>query len=285
MRRSAVKPTNMPAVVPFSRIVVLMNGREHVASLLDCVAGWAQHGARVRVVAIAAMAGRPSDGDAGSLAAQGFSRRIILAATVDAACETLARRGIEAKREILERNEGEGQTEAFARAMRAWQADLAIGAPSNPVALAGSTCRSILVLPEPFARRCQVPPRRIFVASDGSAASAVAVREAARVAVAGAAVRVGYLACDPASARHPEDFDAVVLEAQHDGDAASHAIFEAARQWRADLLVLGTRGGHEGGRWRYGSVAADVAQRTVLPLLLVPQISDHSSLAVVSGLH
>lgn len=287
MRRSATQSTNMPVVAPFSRIVVLMTGREHVASLLDCVAGWAQYGARVRVVITA---GGPSDGaladgGAGSRPAQGFARRIILSATVDAACETLASRGIEADREILELREGEGQTEAFARAVRGWQADLAMGAPSNPVALAGSTDRPVLVLPEPFAHRCRVPPQRIFIASDGGAASAAAVREAARVAVAGAAIRVGYLACDPASARHPEDFDAVVLAAQHEGEGASHAIVEAALQWRADLLVLGTRGGHEGGRWRFGSVAADVAQRTVLPLLLVPQTSQHPALAAAGGIH
>ncbi|WP_433704837.1 universal stress protein [Paraburkholderia sacchari] len=274
----------MPVVAPFSRVVVLMTGHEHVASLLDCVAGWAQHGARVRVC-IAATASGPADAKAGTRAAHDAVKRIPLRATVDAACETLARRGIEAHPEILERNEGEGQTEAFARAMCAWQADLAIGAPSDPVALAGAAACSVLVLPQPFARRCQVPPQRIFVASDGSAASAVAVRQAARVAPAGAVLRVGYLACDPASARHPEDFEAVVLPARHDGDAAAHAIVEAALQWRADLLVLGTRGGHEGGRWRFGSVAAEVAKRTVLPLLLVPQLSGPASLAGASGIH
>ncbi|CAM2188760.1 Universal stress protein [Paraburkholderia sacchari] len=284
MRRSAIRSIGMPVVAPFSRVVVLMTGREHVASLLDCVAGWAQHGARVHVC-IAATAPGSADAEAGARAAQDAVKRISLSATVDAACETLARCGIEAHPEILERNEGEGQTETFARAMRVWQADLAIGAPSDPVALAGASACSVLVLPQPFARRCRVPPQRIFVASDGSAASAVAVRQAARIAPAGAALRVGYLACDPASARHPEDFEAVVLPARHDGDAAAHAIVEAALQWRADLLVLGTRGGHEGGRWRFGSVAAEVAQRTVLPLLLVPQLSGPASLAGASGIH
>jgi len=282
MRHSVEGSIDTPVVAPFSRIVALMTGREHVASLLDCVAGWAQRGVRVRVAGLACA---PSDGDGGPRDAQGISRRIIFAATVDAACETLARRGIEADKEILEPDPGVAQTETFARAVRAWQAELVIGSPLNPVALAGSTGCSVLMLPQPFARRCQVPPQRIFVASDGSAASALAVREAARVAGPGAAVRVGYLACDAAAARHPDDFDAVVLEAQHDNEGASHAIVAAALQWRADLLVLGTRGGHEGGRWRYGSVAADVAQRTVLPLLLVPQASQHSVLAAVSGIH
>ncbi|WP_321788315.1 universal stress protein [Paraburkholderia sp. J94] len=215
---------------------------------------------------------------------------LILGATVEAACETLARHGIEVQGAVLEPDGGGGQTEALAHAMRAWRADLAIGAPPNAVALAGAADCSVLVLPEPFARRCRVPPQRIFVASDGSAASAIAVREAARVAAAGAAVRVGYLACDPVKARHPEDFDAVVLERppnelQHEGASISREIVEAALQWHADLLVLGTRGGHEGARWRFGSVAADVARRTVLPLMLVPQTVGYSAFSAVSSIH
>lgn len=284
MRRWVAKTDSVPTVPPFSRIAVLMTGREHVVSMLDCVADWAQPGASVCVVGLT---WPPPDGEAGSQTqpAQGFSRHIVLSAIVDAAREALARRGIDADKVILEPDTNTSQTETFARAVRASRAELVIGSPSNPVALAGSTDRPMLVLPETFARRCHVPPQRIFVASDGSAASAVAVREAARIAAPGAAIRVGYLACDPAAARHPEDFEAVVLDAQHDGDAVSHAIVEAALQWRSDLLVMGTRGGHAGGRWRYGSVAADVTQRTVLPLLLVPQTAQRPALAAACGLH
>lgn len=282
MRRSLARSANTPVVAPFSRIVVLMTGHEHVASLLDCVVGWAQRGTQVCVAGLACPA---SNENAGSQAVQRVSRRIILAATVDAACETLARHGIGADKTILESDTGAGQTETLARAVRACQAELAIGSPPNPVALAGATGRSVLVLPEPFARRCRVPPRRIFVASDGSAASALAVREAARVAAPGAAVRVGYLACDPALALHPEDFDALVLEPQQDGGATSHAIAEAALQWHADLLVLAAPGAHEGGRWRDGSLAADVARRSALPLLLVPRLSKYASCPALSGIH
>jgi nucleotide-binding universal stress UspA family protein len=282
MRRSVARLMNTPVVAPFSRIVVLMTGHEHIASLLGCVAGWAQNGVRVRVAGLARAA--PDEGG-GSRTALAVARQIILAATVDAACETLARCGVHADKEILEADVGVGQTETFARAVRTSQAELAIGSPSHPVALAGSAECPVLVLPQPFARRCRVLPRRVFVASDGSTASALAVREAARVAAPGARVRVGYVGCDPAVARHPEAFDALVLDAQHDGEAASHAIVEAAQQWRADLLVLGTRGDFESGRWRYGSVAADVAQRTLLPLLLVPEPSKGSSFAAPAGLH
>ena len=281
MERWIEKSTCTPAGVPFSRICVLLTGREHIASLLDCVAGWAQPRARIRITGLA---GAPSGGDAAFQAAQGFTRRLVLAAVVDAACETLLQRGFVAETETLEADSAADQTAALARTVCASQAQLTIGAPPSPVALAGSTQRPVLVLPTPFARRCQVPPQRIFVASNGSAACSLAVSEAARVAAPGAAVRVGYLACDPADARHPEDFDTVVLAAQRDGDAAAHAIVDAALQWRADLLVLGTRGGHAGGRGRYGSVAADVARRTVLPLLLVPQASRCADRAAASGM-
>jgi nucleotide-binding universal stress UspA family protein len=276
MKHAAARSSNTPVVAPYSHMLVLMTGREHVAALLEYVSGWVQRGVRVRIEGLPCM---PSDEEAGPRAPQALFRRVVFAASVDAASEALARRGVEVETEILEPVTEAAETEVFARAVREWQPELVVGAPANPVALAGLTDRPVLVLPQPFAHGCQVPPQRIFVASDGSAASALAVREAARVAASGAAVRVGYLACDPAAAQHPEDFDAIVLAAQHDGDATSHAIVEAALQWRADLLVVGTRGGHEGGRWRYGSIAADVAQRTVLPLLLVPLPAKGTSFA------
>jgi nucleotide-binding universal stress UspA family protein len=268
MKRWVAGPMHMRGVAPYLRVFVVMSGHEHVASLLDCVAGWAERGARVH---IAGLARAPAPGDASAQAAQRFCNRITLTAMLDASCETLAWRGIEADTEIIEADEARVQTETIARAARNWRAELTIGAPASPVLLAGLTDSPVLVLPTPFAHHCCVPPQRVFVASDGSAASAMAVREAARIAAPGAAIRVGYVACDPQEAQHPEDFDAVVLAAGHEGEGTAHAIVEAAQQWRADLLVLGTRGGHAGGRWRYGSVAADVAQRTVLPLLLVPQ--------------
>ncbi|WP_395069163.1 universal stress protein [Paraburkholderia silvatlantica] len=269
MKRPTAAAASRQHVAPYSRLYVLFTGMERVASLLDCVAGWAVRGAHVRLAGLAPSA---SLTDSDQRTAQHFSHRITLAATLEAARELLALRGIEADCEFLGTEpDSAARNEALARAVRGWQADLTIGAPANPVALAGETACPLLLLPTPTARHCSVPPRRVFVATDASAASACGVREAARLAAPGTAVRVGYLACDPAAAQHPEDFDAVILEARHDGESTAHAIIQAALQWRADLLVLGTRGGHEGGRWRYASVAADVAQRTVLPLLLVPQ--------------
>ena len=269
MKRPTAAAARMQHLVHYSRLFVLFTGMEHVASLLDCVAGWAACGAHVRLAGLAPAA---SVAETDHPAAEHCSNRITLAATLDASREVLALRGIEADCEVLGTGpDNAARGAALVRAVRDWKADLAIGAPANPVTLAGETECPVLLLPTPTARHYPVPPRRIFVASDASAASACAVREAARLAAPDTAVRVGYLACDPADAQHPEDFDAAVLEAQHDGETTAQAIIEAALQWRADLLVLGTRGGHAGGRWRFASVASEVAQRTVLPLLLVPQ--------------
>ena len=276
MKRAITAAARVQHVAPYSRLFVLFTGMERVAALLHCVAGWAERGAHVRLAGLAPAA---LEADADKRASQHFFNRITLDATLDASRELLALRGIEADCKFLGAGPDSAvRTEALARAVRDWKADLIIGAPANPVALAGETDCPVLLLPTPAARHCPAPPRRVFVASDGSAASACAVREAARLAAPGTAVRVGYLACDPAAAQHPEDFDAAILEAGHDGETMAHAIVQAALQWGADLLVLGTRGGHEGGRWRYGSVAADVAQRTVLPLLLVPLASKMSML-------
>lgn len=271
MTRLTAAAATMQHVAPYSRLFVLFTGMERVAALLDYVAGWAARGAQVRLAGLAPAAALA---DTEPRAAQHFSNRITLAATLDASREVLALRGIEADCEFLGAGpDSTARSEALVRAVRDWKPDLTIGAPANPVELVGKTDCPVLLLPTPTARYCTAPPRRIFVASDASAASACAVREAARLATAATAVRVGYLACDPADAQHPEDFDAAILEPQHDGESTAHAIIQAALLWRADLLVVGTRGGHEGGRWRYASVAADVARHTVLPLLLVPQSS------------
>ena len=276
MKRPTTAAARMQHVAPYSRLFVLFTGMERVSALLDCVAGWAERGAHVRLAGLAPAA---LEADADQRASQYFFNRITLDATLDASRELLALRGIEADCKFLGvGTDSATRTEALERAVRDWKADLTIGAPANPVALAGETDCPVLLLPTLTARQCAAPPRRVFVASDGSAASACAVREAARLAAPGTAVRVGYLACDPSAAQHPEDFDAAILEAGHDGETTAHAIVQAALQWGADLLVLGTRGGHEGARWRYGSVAAEVAQRTVLPLLLVPQASKTSML-------
>ena len=48
------------------------------------------------------------------------------------------------------------------------------------------------------------------------------------------------------------------------------AIAEAAANWPADLVVLGTHGRRGMERWLLGSVAEGVARRSTVPVLLVP---------------
>ncbi|WP_028225465.1 hypothetical protein [Paraburkholderia ferrariae] len=260
-----------------------MTGSESVASLLGYVAGWARPAARIHVAGLIRV---PSTDEAALVRAPSLLQRIAMIATVDAACETLERHGFEVNKEMVETDALTGPTDALARAARAALAELVIGAISGPAAFAVTVDCPLLVFPLPLGRRCRVPPRRVFVASDGSAMSAYAVREAARIAAApGAQVRVGYLACDPAAARHPVDFSAVVLQTQSADEDASHAIAAATQRWRPDLVVLGTYGERLGAPQHEGRLVADVARRTALPLLLVPRNSPWPGYAAPGGVH
>ncbi|WP_322012201.1 universal stress protein [Paraburkholderia sp. J12] len=272
MGRWADRSTTTPVVAPYSRIFFFLTGRESVAALLGCVAGWARPAARIHI--------------AGLSGASSLSQRIVMTATVDAACATLERNGFEVKKEFVEANPAMGPTTALAHAARTSLAELLIGTPPDPAALAGAADCPVLVVPMPLVRNCRIPPQRIFVASDGSATSARAVREAARIAAApGAEIRVGYLACDPASARHPAGLSAVVLPTRREGEDASQAIAVAARHWRTDLVVLGAAGNPRDTGKHDACLATDVVQRTALPLLLVPQTSPWPDHAAWRGLH
>ncbi|MBB5462406.1 universal stress protein [Paraburkholderia sp. Cpub6] len=127
----------------------------------------------------------------------------------------------------------------------------------------------VLTLPAGGIGRCHVPPARIFVASDDGDASRAAVSEAMRIAADRAAVRVGYVACSPQDRWDRLSHEAVILQPAHEGDDIAQAIGLAAREWRADLLVIGTRGARLTGKWRFASVAEQVAALAVLPMLLV----------------
>ncbi|WP_184043568.1 universal stress protein [Paraburkholderia sp. MM5384-R2] len=61
----------------------------------------------------------------------------------------------------------------------------------------------------------------------------------------------------------------MILQPAHEGDDIAQAIGLAAREWRADLLVIGTRGARLTGKWRFASVAEQVAALAVLPMLLM----------------
>jgi len=52
------------------------------------------------------------------------------------------------------------------------------------------------------------------------------------------------------------------------------AIAEAAANWPADLLVLGTHGRRGMERWLLGSVAEGVVRRSTVPVLLVPMAGE-----------
>ena len=60
-----------------------------------------------------------------------------------------------------------------------------------------------------------------------------------------------------------------LIETKRTSDDVAHAIVREARDWQADLIVMGTHGRRGPSRWMLGSVAERVAQLTETPLLLV----------------
>ena len=53
-------------------------------------------------------------------------------------------------------------------------------------------------------------------------------------------------------------------------DLAATAITDAARRYKADLIVLATHGRSGAGRWRRGSVTDQVVRRAASPVLVIP---------------
>ncbi|TDV38885.1 universal stress protein family protein [Paraburkholderia caballeronis] len=268
---------------PYPRVFAVIDDVTGLAPLVECAAGWAGiaadrgNAARVRV---AALAGRPMPSDATPHQPRdGLCGTALLIAALETARDALEARGLDVDMELLGAEpEGAPQTVALAHAARRWGTRLLIGGPDGAAPLADAAGCPALVLPRaPVGGASRTPPQRVFVASDGSDASADAVREVARIVAPGTAVRVGYVACEPQAGEHPADYDAVVLPAEHTGDDVAHAIVQAALQWRADLLVVGTHGGHPGARWRFASVAAQIARRSPLPLLIVPRATPVAS--------
>jgi nucleotide-binding universal stress UspA family protein len=147
-------------------------------------------------------------------------------------------------------------------------ADIVVTGYPAPAHLARTSGCNVLYVPADGSRRFHVPPRRIFVASDDSTSALWAVEEARRVA-GSCELRRAYVSCDPEAGASLSPAT-VVLSAAHHGDNLPFAILQAAHEWTADLLVLGTHGRVPQARWRYGSVAAAVALVADMPLLLVP---------------
>jgi nucleotide-binding universal stress UspA family protein len=154
------------------------------------------------------------------------------------------------------------------------------------------------------------PLRRIMIAVDDSTASLQALRFAARVTPGDAQVRIVCAADQPrtwtaggaytagdawmadaivaardgmrrdaertleqamaAFAGRPATVEGQVIELSGESGAVVHALTVAARDWRADVLVVGAR--HQGRmkRWVDGSVSAALAVCAPCPLLVVP---------------
>jgi len=57
-------------------------------------------------------------------------------------------------------------------------------------------------------------------------------------------------------------------------DSAAHGIVQQSEEWHADLVVIGTYG--RGGFYHFlmGSVAEDVARKSSVPVLIVPNKAD-----------
>ncbi|MEX3989705.1 universal stress protein [Paraburkholderia sp. EG286A] len=119
------------------------------------------------------------------------------------------------------------------------------------------------------------PLRRIMIAVDDSKASTQALRFASRVVPRDAQVRI---VC---AAEQPDAWNAG--GAYTAGDAWMTGALNAARDWQADMLVVGTR--HQGRmkRWVDGSVSGALAVCAPCPLLVVPveyeETNGHAPLA------
>ncbi len=249
-------------------LVAVRGGGAFPLMAVDYAHAWAAPDAVVEVAALTDAAS-PVDGAtrgvAGSVGADVASAEAVRCA--------LMSRGIEVSGSCLPRADaGAASPQSLGELAHRFGADIVLCDDRSAAHVARSAACNVLYLPSEESHRFHVPPRRIFVASDDSASARCALDEAARVAGDTAELRRAYIAFD-ADAGNSRDWASIALAAAHHGDNLAHAIVQAAREWGADLLVLGTHGRMPRAMWRYGSVAAAVAQVTDLPLLLVPEQS------------
>ncbi|MEI6001941.1 universal stress protein [Paraburkholderia bengalensis] len=264
---------SVPADNPVARgcyrrlLVVVRHGGACPAVILDYTSAWAMRDAVAHVAVL-------SDGadEDGGVTPGMVSAGCPNVATADAMRCSLVTRGLDAtESHVLPVHAGAGISDAVAELAGRWGADIVLTDYPSPAHLAQASACNVLFLPTDGSHRFHVPPGRIFVASDDSAAADCAVEEAKRVA-GNAELRRAYVSCEPEAGTLPGSAT-VVLAAAHHGDNLAHAILQAAREWGADLLVLGTHGPVRHARWRYGSVATAVALVSDVPLLLVPERS------------
>jgi nucleotide-binding universal stress UspA family protein len=246
-------------------LVVIRHGGAWPDIAIQYASAWATRDA-VALVAIVS----DSAGEDGSTLQSVGRARAEDGAAVDAVRSALIARGLDATQTPVQLAQaGTNIRDSIAELADRWGADIVVTDYAAPAHLAQTSGCNVLYLPADGSHRFHVPPRRIFVASDDTASALCVVEEARRVAGSGE-LRRAYVSCDPEAGASLSSAT-VVLSAAHHGDNLPYAILQAAHEWTADLLVLGTHGRVPQARWRYGSVAAAVALVADMPLLLVPE--------------
>ncbi|MEM5330991.1 universal stress protein [Paraburkholderia sp. JHI2823] len=162
-----------------------------------------------------------------------------------------------------------------------------------------------LVVPVEYEDELPGPPSRILFATDGSDASLTALRAGMGLVSARSDWRVIYVvdrllgresgpleqqleetlresgqvalkaAGDELAASDPQKervVETALVMTKSTYDDVAHAIDRDARQWKAQLVVLGTHGRRGLTRWLLGSVAERTLRLTSIPLLLVPPV-------------
>jgi nucleotide-binding universal stress UspA family protein len=191
---------------------------------------------------------------------------------LQAAQTLLAARGRNASTELLKLSHAHASSGwLLADTAARWGADVVLTSCAGPAHLARAAHCPVLMLPdESVALHRRVPAERIFVASDESDASRDALDEARRLAGRHAQLRIARVVFGGPAAVAAQSFEPVLLPAAGHGRSLAREIVDAALAWRADLLVLGTHAGESSGKWRFASLAEQVAEVAGLPLLLVP---------------
>ncbi|APR39281.1 universal stress protein [Paraburkholderia sp. SOS3] len=255
------EPGARRARFPYRRVMIAAWDGRLPARLIDYATACFDADAIFHVVAVA-----PPDDDP----VMNARSRCEASNMVQAACGLLTARGRCAGAQLLTLSRAWASSAwLLADAASHWGADLVLTSCAGPAHLARAAHCPVLVLPDAASGHHDAPPHRFFVASDDSDASRVSVDEVARLMQAGDALRVARVVLDPVGAPPVDTLDSVVLQAAGHGNLA-HAIVGAALEWRADLLVLGTHAGEPSGKWRFASIAEQVAQLGALPLLMVP---------------
>lgn len=314
--------TQKPATnvsTPFARIMVAVDSTPASVAALRYLRRLLHPGIAVRVVSVAENPRTlvPLGTWAGSqLEAAREELRRDAAQAIQAAQSALDGCGVELEGQLVDLcREGGDLVHALAEAMSQWSPDLVVlgthhhrallrwveGEVSAP--LARLLQWPTLVVPVDHEAGPDVPPSRVLFATDGSDASAAALRVGARLVAPQADCRVVYIV-DRLLATGTGPFEqrledllaesgqiavkaaadelagygqqkewvvqTAIIKTRNTFDDVPHAIDREARHWKAQLVVLGTHGRRGLTRWLLGSVAEREVRLTSVPLLLVP---------------